>query len=367
MAQDGTEDFILTLTHATERDVDLIVVEELQSAAPFVQWMVGKVGWAGAPNAWRVLHSKRRIRNRREIDIHVELDAGAWGQRSVLLIENKITESEQPEQGESYRAEAMALMSDGIRAATILTCPEAYARANSGFGRKFDAVVTFEEMSSFLRIRATSVDAETARRLLFRADLLDQASGKLRRGWQAVPNQVIGSFNAQYVELLVRIALTIKPGASMLKDAPPDESVSMIYDHNASLDFLPQAIRPRRFAHEFGRNSETRANYVAVTFPGWGAVWPEIQQMIEGDTRDSGFLFGAATPTPKRPRPGLVMALATPPIDNQASFESQSEKLRQGIEAAMRLREWLKANRSVIESWGREVEKILQKQGGTSR
>lgn len=365
MARDGADDFILTLTHATERDVDLIVVEELQAAAPFVAWMVRKAGWTGVPDAWRVLHSKRRIRNRREIDIHVELDAGAWGPRSVMLIENKVTESEQPEQGESYRAEAMALSADGIRAATILTCPEAYAHANSGFGRKFDAVVTFEDMASFLRTRAGSMDAEIKRRLLFRADLLDQASGKLRRGWQAVPNRVIGSFNAQYVSLLAQLAPMIKPGPSMLKDAPPDESVSMIYDHNASLGFLSQAIRPRRFAHEFGRNSETRANYVAVTFPGWGAAWPQIRGRLEAETQDTGFFFGASKPNPKRPRPGLLMALPTPPIDNQASFESQSEKLRQGIEAAMRLRNWLHANRSVIASWGAEVEIILQKQEGT--
>lgn len=34
---------MLTLTHATERDVDLLLVEELRRSAAFVRWLVGQV------------------------------------------------------------------------------------------------------------------------------------------------------------------------------------------------------------------------------------------------------------------------------------------------------------------------------------
>jgi hypothetical protein len=37
------EDGFLTLTHATERDVDLLLIEKLKCSLDFVKWMVGRV------------------------------------------------------------------------------------------------------------------------------------------------------------------------------------------------------------------------------------------------------------------------------------------------------------------------------------
>src|SRR4051812_23274121 len=34
-------DLMLTLTHATERDVDLLLVEEMRCSSSFVRWLVG--------------------------------------------------------------------------------------------------------------------------------------------------------------------------------------------------------------------------------------------------------------------------------------------------------------------------------------
>ncbi len=67
------DDFIPTLTHATERDIDLLLVEELYSSAAFVAWMAAQAGITGEISGWDVKHSKRRTRSRREIDIFVEL------------------------------------------------------------------------------------------------------------------------------------------------------------------------------------------------------------------------------------------------------------------------------------------------------
>jgi hypothetical protein len=146
----------------------------------------------------------------------------------------------------------------------MLICPVSYARIHQDFATKFDAVVSYESVADFLRSRGDVTSGETRRRLTFRADLLDQAIHKFRRGYTPVPNDVIGSFNQRYVALLAQLAPEIVPGKTMLGDAPPDESVSMIYDHVKSLNFLNEDIRPRRFAHELGRNHDHRANYVAV-------------------------------------------------------------------------------------------------------
>ena len=155
-----------------------------------------------------------------------------------------------------------------------------------------------------------------------RAELFDQAIHKHRRGYTSIPDRAVGDFNANYVALLAQIAPEIVPGSSMLKPANPRESTSMIFDQEKSLSRLPRQVRPRRFAHELGRGSEARANYVAVTFAGWGAALPAISDRLQSDTTEIGAAFDAQRPTKTRPNPGLVMKLATAPVDNQASFES---------------------------------------------
>jgi hypothetical protein len=91
-------DTMLTLTHATERDVDILLIEEMKCSPTFVAWFSGlvakKMNTAIAFEASSVVHSKRRIHNRREIDITLAIRGD--GRRTVLLVENKLDTSEQP-------------------------------------------------------------------------------------------------------------------------------------------------------------------------------------------------------------------------------------------------------------------------------
>src|SRR4051812_16735074 len=100
----NNDDYIPTLTHATERDIDLLLVEEIYASPDFVAWLAKRVGLPCELSETKVLHSKRRTRNRREIDIFVEMHQVS-GKRSALLIENKLDAFEQPDQAESYREE----------------------------------------------------------------------------------------------------------------------------------------------------------------------------------------------------------------------------------------------------------------------
>src|SRR5690606_28869563 len=127
--------------------------------------------------------------------------------------------------------EELALLRDRYEfAAMLIVCPSAYRDRHAHFVSKFDAIITYEEAAAWLAARASAVaDMETARRLRFRSELLTQAADKGRRGYTAILNPVIGSFNRRYTELLEDIAPEIIPGKSMLKDSNPDESVSMIF------------------------------------------------------------------------------------------------------------------------------------------
>ncbi len=304
------DDFIPTLSHATERDVDLLLVEELCSSFDFAWWVAGQALIPLAVTSWDVKHSKRRTQSRREIDIFVEINY-IDGTRSALLIENKLDATEQPDQAESYREE-LEILSEGYeQTAMIIICPNAYAVQHAEFIGKFDAIISYEKIAAYLREQEHEAGSETVLRYRFRAALLDQAIHKHRRGYVAIPDTVVGDFNAQYVNLLAEQAPEIKPGNSMLKKANPRESTSMIFDQNASLTGLNLELRPRRFSHELGRGLSRRANYVAVTFAGWGVALPQIEELLHEDTIELAAEFSAKAPTKTRPNPGLVMAIST--------------------------------------------------------
>lgn len=349
------DEFIPTLSHATERDIDLMLVEELHASGDFVTWMAGRAGLAGQPAAWDVKHSKRRTRSRREIDIFLEIDA-LGGQRAALLIENKLDATEQPDQAESYREELDALAEGYGSAAMVIVCPDAYTAQHGEFTGKFDAVVSYEDIREYFLEAAGEAGSEVVLRYRFRAEILDQAINKHRRGYTPIPDKVVGDFNARYVALLAEVAPEIRPGNSMKKPANPRESTSMIFDQAATLGDLPHEIRPRRFAHELGRGSERRANYVAVTFAGWGAALPRIRTRLEADAVELGADFSAKSPTKVRPNPGLILSVPTEPVDNQADFDSQTEALEDGMAVATELRRWLIQNQETLFEWKRLVE-----------
>ncbi|SHF92166.1 PD-(D/E)XK nuclease superfamily protein [Loktanella atrilutea] len=348
-----SDEFIPTLSHATERDVDLLLVEELFSSLDFTSWMARSVGITTPIVRWDVKHSKRRTRSRREIDIFVEMQH-VDGARSAILIENKLDATEQPDQAESYRDELHALASDYRMAAMIIVCPEAYAAKHSEFTGKFDATVSYESLCGFFREMETVAGSDLVLRHRFRGDILEQAIHKYRRGYTAIPDSTVGDFNARYVILMAKLAPEILPGPSMLKPANPRESTSMIFNEKASFQTLTQDIRPRRFAHELGRGSNRRANYVAVTFGGWGFALNEIRDRLEHDSLELGAEFSADKPTKVRPNPGLKLSIATEPIDNQGSFEDQVEAIEDGIAVARELRRWLCDNQTTLLQW-REI------------
>ena len=353
-----SEEFIPTLTHATERDIDLLLVEELHVTLAFVAWMAQRAGLPDDISTATVLHSKRRTRNRREIDIFVEAISQS-GQTLALLIENKLDASEQPDQAESYREELEALADRFATGATILVCPLAYRQQHSEFAAKFDCVIPYEDLADWFRERADQ--GQDSVRMRFRASIIDQAITKARRGYTPVPNEVIGGFNARYVELLEALAPGIFPGPSMLREANPDESVSMIFDARRSLAFLPDELRPSRFAHEFGRGQDTRANYVAVVFPGWGRALPMIRERLERDTAGLNVTFATKPATKARPRPGLVMAWPSPAVDNKGDFEAQRGLMEQGIMVALEVQAWLRTNQPVLHQWKSMVDAVIEK------
>jgi len=353
-------DQILTLSHATERDIDLLLVEEFRCSKAFREQFISEISTFRDVSLTHinghVTHSRRRMHSRREIDILLEID-GLEG-RYAILIENKLDTAEQPEQGESYRLEAMALSSgDFDFALTVLVCPEAYREKSAAFADKFDAVVTYERLRDMLMERAAREKGELGARLNYRTALLQQAIEKGRRGYQAVPLAAIGNFTRAYVALLRELRIALPPGPSMLKDAPA-ESKTMIFAPSAlpQWDFLPRT----RLVHQL---REGNAN---ICLYGWGDYFSRLASEIAPALAGTPYRLVPTINKRSNGRAGLMIVIDTPPIDNLADFDAQRERIAEGMRATASLAEWFSHRHSESQLWASRVAALKADSRGVS-
>ena len=340
-------DHILTLTHATERDVDLLLVEELKCSTDFMRWFAKKVGaFTETPISVatsEVTHSRRRTYNRREIDICLALKPST-GLPTIVLIENKLDTTEQFEQAESYRAEAKLFVQNGeARAAyTVLVCPRAYAQQHAKFTSKFDANVSYEDVSVYLAERARQ-PGELGARLKHRHGILEQAITKSRRGYEAVPLPVIEQFNAKYVALTKKECPALQAGPSMLKEGRPGESKTMIFAPETlpSWGFLPQM----RIVHQL---REGNAN---VCFYGWGDHFTALAGAIAADLAGTPYRLVPTINKRVNGKSGLMIVVETPAIDNLSGFDVQRDLILVGMKATASLRAWIWSHQEMIRRW----------------
>ena len=344
---------MLTLTHATERDIDLLLVEELRCSSgfrgAFVAVLARLTGRALNHRDGRVSHSRRRLHSRREIDILLEIDGSS--ERFVVLIENKLDTSEQPQQAESYRTEALALLGDGAiaLALTVLVCPEAYAAKGALFAGKFDAVITYECIRSILIEQAELESGELALRLQYRADLLSQAILKSRRGYQAVPLAAVTNFTRKYVALMKDASIPLPPGPSMLKDAP-SESKTMIFAPSAlpTWEFLPQT----RLVHQL---REGNAN---ICLYGWGDYFSYLASEIGPSLANTPYRLVPTINKRANGKAGLMIVADTPVVDNTAPFEEQRERIEVGLRVTVELARWFALQNDPAARWAQRVVSI---------
>jgi hypothetical protein len=231
-------------------------------------------------------------------------------------------------------------------------CPESYRGDNSAFEKKFDGVLTYEEVLAHLRMRLTTEKGELARRLSHRVNLVDQAITKGRRGYDPVPFAPIAAFNAEYVALLRDQFPKLLPGPAMLKADRPGESVTMIFGPGTlpKWEFLPQM----RLVHQL------REGNVNASFYGWGDVFSELAAQIGADLLGANLKIMPTVNKRKSGRAGLMLFRSTPVITNTRSLADQRAAVTLGVEAAELLRAWIWANKPAITGWAEIVGRQSQ-------
>jgi hypothetical protein len=292
------------LRGVSERDVDLLLVEELSVSSGFRAWFSAKVGLAQS-DLTAVARSVVSSIGESDLELTFQSAAGT----TKVLVENKIDAPLQPRQAERYaeRGEAYvrSRMCDNFK--TVLVAPEAYGAATSGF----DARVIYEQLREWFQAQL-----ESDSRAPYKLALLDQALEHAASGWTLVPNAAATSFWQCYWRLACEIAPELqmpapgsKPATSnfiRFRPAQLSDGVELIHKvpyGNVDLQFSGMATRAGEFARAHA-----------------GKLMPGMR--IEAASKS------------------LVVRVAVPIVALEAPFESSATGVREALSAARRLMSW---------------------------
>jgi hypothetical protein len=176
-----------------ERDVDLLVMEELSVSTEFREWFSSRV--FGEPiyqseiGAWHSVSDAQLG----ESDI-IFLFEAIDGPRTAILIENKIAAPPQPEQGVRYRLRGEKGLKEGYweNFRTCVIAPSKYLTSFKN-SESYDIEISYEEIMAYFQSRSPR-----GKRFPYKARILLEGIEKNRRGYHPKYNEEMTRFVSDY-------------------------------------------------------------------------------------------------------------------------------------------------------------------------
>jgi hypothetical protein len=183
------------LESVTERDVDLLILEELSVSEEFRKMfstlVFGETVYKTSIGAWHSISSDYLG----ESDL-LFIFRAINGSETAILIENKIDALPMPEQGGRYRQRGEAGIKNGLWESfkTCIIAPKKYLGSVKDSG-SYDSNISYEEIHSYFASKGKN-DSRAA----YKADVLLEGIEKNRRGYQPIENERVTAFVKQYFE-----------------------------------------------------------------------------------------------------------------------------------------------------------------------
>ena len=287
----------------TERDLDLLMLEELQVSHEFRDWFAARVYdepiYKSLINTWHSLTNEHG-----ESDITFVFTAEDET-TTAILIENKINARAQPDQGERYHRRGKKGVSDGdwTQYRTCLIAPRRYLKTQA---EEYDCEVAYEEIMAYFVARRS-----TEPRHDYRAKFIMDGVGQQRRGYQSKePNEGMTSFVRQYWQLV--------------QDRYPELRMSEPKPRPAGNTWIN--FYPSTFPKSIDLVHQVTGGFVKVLFNGRA---PEFEA-IEARYRDMASTF----PELRIQLAGKSVSIAVP-VEPLAPLQQSFNASRGNVEAAL--------------------------------
>lgn len=180
------------LEAVTERDLDLLVLEEAHSSEPFLQWLAaatfGKdIGVVSLIGAWHSVSDAALG----ETDLLILFQDHA-NRRCAILLENKVGAPAQPEQGNRYikRAESGCSRGDWDDARTVILAPLRYLKRSHDTST-YQVSIAYEALYEWF-------ERHDDRRAEYKRGLIEQAIDQSKRGYTPQIDERVTRFCQEY-------------------------------------------------------------------------------------------------------------------------------------------------------------------------
>lgn len=308
---------MISVSSVSERDIDLLLLEEFLSSAKFSEWFLEKALGEG-PADWSCLKGARSVTNSiGESDLEVAFK-GPDGLTHLLLIENKIAAGLQPRQAERYKLRGDGYRSGGhcSRYTTVIVAPLRYF-GTSSTTRGFDCQVAYEDLVKWLES-----DVTMGPRRFYKLAVLQRAIEKSALGHQPNEDEVSTSFWRYYWNLSRKHA----PHLAMREPKGKTSGSTFI-------SFCPASL-PRGFEikHKLTGTGGALTGFVDLEIGGLGPQANQVYLIL------SPFLDGDMTVV--RASGSAAVRLIVEIVDPNKSAEPQEMGIAAGLEAASRLLSW---------------------------
>lgn len=259
----------------TERDIDFLLLEELQVSTEFHDWLSSRV--FGRPifkshiGAWHSVVDPALG----ESDLIFIFEAED-GTSTAILIENKINAEAQPDQGKRYAERGEKGKADGYwqEFQTCLIAPRKYLESPAQT-EVYDCQIPYEEVMAYFTARR-SIDA----RHNHRAIMVHEAVKQQRRGYQPKTDNKMTEFVSEYWKYAqVQYPLL---GVPEPKPRPAGSTWINFYPSAfpKSVDFVHQVTGGYLKVFFKGKASEYEA--IELRYKDLASTFPELQIQLAG-------------------------------------------------------------------------------------
>lgn len=302
---------LLRIAGVSERDIDLLLLEEFTASVDFAQWFLKQIG-DDSHAQYKPVGAQRSVtQSVGESDLLVALSSGS-GHTKYLLIENKIAAGFQPRQAARYQERGRGYQDQGLCNwySTVLVAPSAYL-GDTANRRGFDAVLSYENLLSWF-----TEHGALGSRATYKTALLSSAISKAKYGYQPVEDAPVTDFWYAYWRLAVQVA----PELEMQEPKSKPSRAGFIY-------FRPNVL-PRGVAvvHKL------RHGFLDLQFAGLGQQLSKLRAEF-GDRLLPGMTIARAA------KSGAIRQ-KVPAFDTGRDFVDQAENARRCLEQARHLLRW---------------------------
>ena len=323
------------LSYTTERDIDLLFVEEFRCSDEFFKWFL-KVISEEIPSlkdktfdSREVFHSVTKMgKGAGESDIVLNLKEN---DRIVsIFIENKIDAQFQQNQPERYRERAQDEVENGKcdEAYCILMAPNEYLESANEV-KLFNSTISYEGVIEFFDNRLKQITNELAHRLVHKKEIVEQSINKYRRGYSPDIDDDVTEFWQKYYQLA-------KDKYPSLKLKKPGKK-----PYGSTFIIFSQALSPHPPLPQCTIKHKLKHGKIDIEFSGWAKEQEKVEKKISALTQNNMQINKAGK--------SLSVSIEIPEIDPKSQFVIQREKVLLGLENAYTLLNWFNENINALQ------------------